>query len=174
MTVVILTIHVLIVLGLIVVVLMQRSEGGALGMGAGSGGGFMSGRSAANALTRTTSVLAGLFFATSLGLAIFAGAGESEDSAIEALTGSGDPTVAEDVLNEPAAPTASDILESLGNDADSDDSAPGADNAAAVAPLSEQEILNALGAEAGQSVGSGEAAPQESSDGPAETEEPPQ
>ncbi|NNL87563.1 MAG: preprotein translocase subunit SecG, partial [Marinicaulis sp.] len=87
MTAVILTIHTLIVLGLIGVVLLQRSEGGALGMGgAGSGGGFMSGRAAANALTRTTSVLAALFFATSLGLAITADTGAGDEQAIEELT----------------------------------------------------------------------------------------
>ena len=51
MEAVILTVHTLMVLALIGVVLMQRSEGGALGMGAGAGGGFMTGRGAADALT---------------------------------------------------------------------------------------------------------------------------
>lgn len=154
MIVIILTIHVLIVLGLIGVVLMQRSEGGALGMGAGTGGGFMSGRSASNALTRTTSVLAGLFFLTSLSLAILAGEGESEERAIEALTGN---EVSTD--GEPAAPTADDILESLGGDS------PSGGVGVSETPLTEQDILNALGAEAGQSVNGGDGA----ETGPAET-----
>ncbi|MEO1151885.1 MAG: preprotein translocase subunit SecG [Pseudomonadota bacterium] len=84
---VILTIHVLIVLALIGVVLLQRSEGGALGIGGGGGGGFMSGRGAANVLTRSTSILAALFFATSLGLAIVADQGETEAEIIEDFTG---------------------------------------------------------------------------------------
>ena len=70
---VLLVIHILLAVGLIGVVLMQRSEGGALGIG-GGGGGFMSGRGAANLLTRTTAVLATLFILTSLGLTILAGA----------------------------------------------------------------------------------------------------
>ncbi len=82
---VILTIHVLIVLGLIGIVLLQRSEGGALGIG-GGGGGFMSGRGAANALTRTTSILAALFFTTSILLAVFADRGETDLEIIEDLT----------------------------------------------------------------------------------------
>ncbi|MCB2098154.1 MAG: preprotein translocase subunit SecG, partial [Parvularculaceae bacterium] len=53
---VLLTVHALIVLALIGVVLLQRSDGGALGLG-GGGGGFMSSRGAANVLTRTTSIL---------------------------------------------------------------------------------------------------------------------
>ncbi|MEO0613002.1 MAG: preprotein translocase subunit SecG [Pseudomonadota bacterium] len=84
---VILTIHVLIVLALIGVVLLQRSEGGALGIGGGGGGGFMSGRGAANVLTRSTSILAALFFANSLGLAIVADHGETEAEIIEDFTG---------------------------------------------------------------------------------------
>ena len=70
MTTVILVIHVMVAAALIVVVLLQRSEGGALGIG--GGGGFMSGRSAGNALTKTTAVLAAMFFATSLGLTMIA------------------------------------------------------------------------------------------------------
>jgi preprotein translocase subunit SecG len=60
---------------LIGVVLLQRSEGGGLGIGGGGGGGggFMSNRGTANVLTRATGILAGLFFATSLILSILAG-----------------------------------------------------------------------------------------------------
>jgi preprotein translocase subunit SecG len=59
-------IHVLIALALIGVVMLQKSEGGALGMGGGGMSGFMTGRSTANLLTRTTAILAALFFATSI------------------------------------------------------------------------------------------------------------
>ncbi|MEM1410414.1 MAG: preprotein translocase subunit SecG [Pseudomonadota bacterium] len=68
MIAIILTIHTMIVLALVGVVLLQRSEGGALGMG-GGGGGLMSGRGAATALTRTTTILASLFFLSSISLA---------------------------------------------------------------------------------------------------------
>ena len=59
-------VHMLIALALIGVVLLQKSEGGALGMGGGGMSGFMTGRSTANLLTRTTAFLAVAFFLTSL------------------------------------------------------------------------------------------------------------
>src|SRR6218665_3410269 len=70
MQTVLIVIHLMIVLALVGVVLIQRSEGGGLGIGGGSG--FMSARGTANALTRTTAILAVLFFVTSLGLGIVA------------------------------------------------------------------------------------------------------
>ena len=69
---VLLVIQALIALALIGVVLLQRSEGGALGIGGGGGGGFMTGRGAANLLTRVTAGLAVAFFATSLMLSLIA------------------------------------------------------------------------------------------------------
>jgi preprotein translocase subunit SecG len=66
MQTVIIVIHLMIVATLIATVLLQKSEGGGLGMGGGAG--FMSSRGTANLLTRTTAVLAFLFFATSMGL----------------------------------------------------------------------------------------------------------
>ncbi|MBY3182684.1 preprotein translocase subunit SecG [Rhizobium laguerreae] len=68
MQTVLIVIHLMIVLALVGVVLIQRSEGGGLGIGGGSG--FMSARGTADALTRTTAILATLFFLTSLGLGI--------------------------------------------------------------------------------------------------------
>jgi preprotein translocase subunit SecG len=62
--------YLLIVLALIAVILLQRSEGGALGIGGGGGGGFMTARGSANPLTRTTAILAALFFATAIGLTV--------------------------------------------------------------------------------------------------------
>ncbi len=69
---VLIVIHILIVIALVAVVLLQRSEGGALGTGGGTGN-FMTGRGQANALSRATAVLAALFFATSLLMSIIAG-----------------------------------------------------------------------------------------------------
>lgn len=70
MQTVLIVIHLMIVLALVGIVLIQRSEGGGLGIGGGSG--FMSARGTANALTRTTAILAALFFVTSLALGILA------------------------------------------------------------------------------------------------------
>lgn len=71
MQVVIILVHLMIVLAMIGVVLLQKSEGG--GLGIGSTGGFLSSRGTANVLTRTTAALAVIFFATSLLLSILAG-----------------------------------------------------------------------------------------------------
>ena len=60
MQTILLVIYLMVVVALIGIVLVQRSEGGGLGIGGGSG--FMSARGAANALTRTTAILATLFF----------------------------------------------------------------------------------------------------------------
>jgi preprotein translocase subunit SecG len=68
MQTVIIVIHLMVVVALVGVVLLQRSEGGGLGIGGGSG--FMTARGAANALTRTTAILAAVFFATSLALSV--------------------------------------------------------------------------------------------------------
>ncbi|WP_269929478.1 preprotein translocase subunit SecG [Aminobacter sp. HY435] len=70
METVIIVIHLMVVLALVGVVLLQRSEGGGLGIGGGSG--FMSARGAANALTRATAILATAFFVTSLMLSVIA------------------------------------------------------------------------------------------------------
>jgi preprotein translocase subunit SecG len=71
MTTILLIIHLVIALALVAVILLQRSEGGALGIG-GGGGGFLAGRGQANLLTRVTAVLAISFITTSLLLAILA------------------------------------------------------------------------------------------------------
>lgn len=68
MQTVLLVIYLMVVVALIGIVLIQRSEGGGLGIGGGSG--FMSARGAANALTRTTAILAVLFFALALAMGI--------------------------------------------------------------------------------------------------------
>ncbi len=106
MATVVLIIHIMLALGLIAVVLLQRSEGGALGMGGGGGGGFMSGRGAANFLTRVTAGLAAAFFATSLVLSIMAAQPVAQRSILDtpipgAPPGSGRPPQAP----PPAAPS---------------------------------------------------------------------
>ncbi len=78
---VVIVIHLMLVLGLIGAVLLQRSEGG--GLGIGSTGGFMTSRGTANVLTRTTAILAGLFFLTSLILSILAGWGRAPSTIIQ-------------------------------------------------------------------------------------------
>lgn len=72
MQTVLIVIHLMVVTALIVVVLLQRSEGGALGIGSSSSGGLFTGRGQANALTRATAILAGVFFATSIALTVLA------------------------------------------------------------------------------------------------------
>jgi preprotein translocase subunit SecG len=71
MQTVIIVIHLMVVLAMIGVVLLQKSEGG--GLGIGSTGGFLTSRGTANVLTRTTAILAGTFFVTSLFLSVIAG-----------------------------------------------------------------------------------------------------
>jgi preprotein translocase subunit SecG len=91
---VIIVIHLMLVLALIGVVLLQRSEGG--GLGIGSTGGFMTSRGTANVLTRATAILAGLFFVTSLLLSILAGVNRKPTSILQggqsAPTAPGAPT----------------------------------------------------------------------------------
>ena len=72
MQTVLIVIHLMVVLAMTGLVLLQKSEGGGLGMG-NSGGGFLSSRGTANVLTRSTAILAGVFFVTSLVLSILAG-----------------------------------------------------------------------------------------------------
>ncbi|MBB4286439.1 preprotein translocase subunit SecG [Roseospira goensis] len=85
MITVILVIHLLIAIAMVALILLQRSEGGALGIGGGGGGGgVMSGRAAGNLLTRSTGILAAAFMATSLTLAILADSGQRTGSVLDA------------------------------------------------------------------------------------------
>jgi len=84
MIVILFVIHVLIALALIGVVMLQKSEGGALGMGGGGGmSGFMTGRSTSNLLTRTTAILAVAFFCTSIILVKLSGPSAAPHSIID-------------------------------------------------------------------------------------------
>jgi preprotein translocase subunit SecG len=94
MITVLLILHLMIAASLVGVVLLQRSEGGALGIG--GGGGFMSGRGAANFLTRVTAGLAAAFFATSLLLTLLANHTDRAPSVFDApaaVPAKGEPTV---------------------------------------------------------------------------------
>jgi preprotein translocase subunit SecG len=102
MVTVVLAIHLLIALGLVAVILLQKSEGGGLGIGGGGGmSGFMTGRSTANLLTRATAILATAFFLTSIGLAMLSGGGRAPTSVIDQAPAPSSPAVP---TTTPAAP----------------------------------------------------------------------
>ena len=82
MQTILITFHLIVVVALVGVVLLQRSEGGALGIG---GGGFMTGRGQANALTRATAILGTLFFITSLSLTVMANLGRAPKSIFDGV-----------------------------------------------------------------------------------------
>jgi preprotein translocase subunit SecG len=101
MITVILVAHLVIAVALVGVVLLQRSEGGALGIGGGGGGGFLTGRGTANLLTRSTTILAVLFIITSLTLARLAGGERAPRSILDEP-----PAPAQEQPVQPAEPTA--------------------------------------------------------------------
>jgi preprotein translocase subunit SecG len=125
--------YLLIVLALIAVILIQRSEGGGLGMGSSSTG-LISVRGSANLLTRTTAILATLFFATAIGLTILAELDRSTQSILDLAA---DPV--DDGSGEPVVPTT--VLDALNGSldvpADVTTPAPATDPALAV-PTTEQ------------------------------------
>jgi len=99
-----------IAVALIIFVLLQRSEGGALGIGGGGGGGLgglFSPRGAADTLTRTTAILAALFFLTCVGLNLVALHGRNEKSILDAPVTSQGPSTTpkpQAPVNVPAGP----------------------------------------------------------------------
>ena len=101
---VVLVIHLILALGLIGVVLMQRSEGGGLGIG-GGGDGMSTGRSADSAMSKLTWILAAAFIVTSIGLTMIATQVADTGSALDSLS-------AEDLV----LPDAGDTAPTLGND----------------------------------------------------------
>ena len=112
MTAVFLVIHLMLAIGLVTVVLLQRSDGGALGgLGGGGGpaggfGGLMSGRQSANLLTRTTAILAACFMGTSLLLAILAAHGSQPNSIFDIPAASEQTLPSPSETNsEPSTPT---------------------------------------------------------------------
>jgi preprotein translocase subunit SecG len=93
----VIVIHLMIVIAMVGFVLLQKSEGG--GLGIGSTGGFLTSRGTSNVLTRTTAILAGAFFATSLVLSILAGLNRHPASILQ--SGGGAPPA-----SQPGAPPA--------------------------------------------------------------------
>ena len=112
MELVVLIIHLILALALIGVVLMQRSEGGALGIGGGGGGGgmsgFLTGKATANLLTRATAVIAALFIATSMTLAILAGAKTGPSSVVTGQGGAASSSGQKSGTKKPATKKSAD------------------------------------------------------------------
>jgi len=105
METIILIVHLIIALFLIAVVLLQRSEGGALGIG-GGGGGMMSSRGTANALTKATWGLGTAFIATSMMLTILAVRGTQDVTVVVPPSGDGSIDILiPDALNIPDRPS---------------------------------------------------------------------
>ena len=104
MLIILFVIHVLIAFALIGVVLLQKSEGGALGMGGGGMSGFMTGRSTANLLTRTTAILGAQFFVSSIVLVVLSNSSHAPRSIID--QGGPPPASSTPTPAVPAAPAA--------------------------------------------------------------------
>jgi preprotein translocase subunit SecG len=115
METVLIVVHLMIVIALVAVILLQRSEGGALGIGGGSGGNFLSGRGQANVLTRTTTFLAIGFFATSIALTIVARVSDTPETLLERIEQNQSST-------EPAIPETDSVLDVLGGNRDASNS----------------------------------------------------
>ncbi|MEE8516283.1 MAG: preprotein translocase subunit SecG [Alphaproteobacteria bacterium] len=105
MQTIILLVHLFLALGLVISVLLQRSEGGALGIGGGGMGGLMTSRGSANFLTKVTACIAGMFMVTSLTLAIMASGNSKPRSILDQGT-TPPPIEAPVEPGKPAAPLA--------------------------------------------------------------------
>ena len=122
MTTVLIVIHIMLVLALIVLVLLQRSEGGALGIGGGGGGGggFMSARGAADALTKSTTIVAAGFFATSVALGVVANQTNRTEDVLQRIEGAGQTGVPTQGGEAPAnVPSAGSLLDDLNAEGES-------------------------------------------------------
>jgi preprotein translocase subunit SecG len=131
----------MVVLAMIGLVLLQRSEGGALGIGGGSGA-FLTGRSAGNMLSHTTAYLAIAFFITSLALALLSRLDTRPSDILERLPGQTAPAETTAPVAPPAgAPTsAEEMLQQLGGSSETPSGAEGpASDAAEPAPPAAQE-----------------------------------
>lgn len=104
MTTVLLVIHLLITVALIGLIMIQRSEGGALGIGGGSMGSLMTARGSANFLTKTTTFLGIAFFVTSIALALIASNSSHNKSIVDQIQTSVPASPAPTETPAPAAP----------------------------------------------------------------------
>ena len=100
-----LVVQTLIAASLVAVILMQRSEGGGLGVG-GSSSGFMTARGAADFLTRTTSILGAAFVILSIVLAAVAGVSRQAATVDTSLVNQSAPAPAAPAPLQPSAPLA--------------------------------------------------------------------
>ena len=146
MEAVLITAYLIIVVALIAVILLQRSEGGGLGIGGGNAGGLMTVRGSANLLTRTTAILAALFFVTAIGLTVLTEVNRGSSSILQRAAdgvgeGGGTTTSVLDALNSmqtdsglavPAAPASGGATPSNASDLGAGATNPATDPALAV------------------------------------------
>lgn len=164
METVLLVVHLMIVVALVGVVLVQRSEGGALGIG--GGGNFLASRGQANVLTRTTTYLAIAFFATSIGLTIIAQVSGAGSSILDGVPAEAIPETVERPTN------LGDRLRELGGAAPAAEApAPAATPAPAVTPAA-PEATPAPAAEAPAAAPAGDVPAAAFTPAPAATPEP--
>jgi preprotein translocase subunit SecG len=106
METVFIVIHLMVIVAMVAMVLLQRSEGGALGIG--GGGGFMASRGQGNVLTRSTAILAAVFFGTSIVLSILAQMNAPPSAILDEV-----PAVAPPVETDTVPGTGQGILDTL-------------------------------------------------------------
>jgi len=134
---VLLTIHIIACIALVIAVMLQRSEGGALGMSGGGTGGVISGRGAASVLVRVTMILAGVFFVTSVVMTRLNNESASQGSILEQqVDESGNPF---DALTTPPAAGTATTPDPLGGTT----TTPAAANPAPVAPATQDPLAPA-------------------------------
>ncbi|MEW5422581.1 preprotein translocase subunit SecG [Amorphus sp. 3PC139-8] len=139
METVLIVIHLMVVIALVAVILLQRSEGGALGIG--GGGGFMSARGTGNALTKATAVFAFVFFATSIGLTILARQQETPSSILDDLNqpgGEQQQGVPRDAATRGSGEGILDTLKGLGTGGDQSSNGASAPTAPTSQPATQQ------------------------------------
>jgi len=151
MATVIIVIHLMVVVAMIGLVLLQRSEGGALGIGGGSGA-FMTGRGAANVLTRSTGILAAVFFATSVSLALLSRLEAGPTDIFSDLPGTASaPAPAETPATPPVSGSgsASDMLKQLGGTSSGPQTPPATDSGSANSGAADSSAADSGAADSG-------------------------
>ena len=116
MQTILIVIHLMIVIALVGVVLLQRSEGG--GLGIGGGGNAMSARGGANTLTRLTAILGAAFFITSVGLGLLGRYGQDPTDVLDRIPSIGETVPGQDVPGEGG------VLDLLGGETPADGGVP--------------------------------------------------
>ena len=120
---VLLVAYLLIVIAMIAVILIQRSEGGGLGIGGGGNNGFMTARGSANVLTRTTGILAALFFILAIGLTVIKSVEPGSNAILDSAAQANETTTEQpapenvlDALNQLQEQTSGEIPATTGTD----------------------------------------------------------